>query len=39
MNNLIKIADNIPETLDEQLFEEFMKKVNVWDYTDISREN
>ena len=39
MNNLMKIVDNTPKTLDKQLFGEFMKKVPVWDYANISREN
>ena len=39
MNNLIKITENTPETLDEQLFGQFMKKVAVWDYANISKEN
>ena len=38
MNNLIKIVDNTSETLDEQLFGQFMK-VRVWDYANISKEN
>ena len=38
MNNLIKIVDNTPETLDEQLFGQFMR-VTVWDYANISKEN
>ena len=38
MNNLIKIVDNTSETLDEQLFGQFMK-VTVWDYANISKEN
>ena len=38
MNNLIKIVDNTPETLDEQLFGQFMK-VTVWDYANVSKEN
>ena len=39
MNTLIKIAENTPETHEEQLFTQFMKKVPVWDYPNISKEN
>ena len=39
MNNLTKIMDNEPQTLDEQLVGQFMKKVKVWDYANISKEN
>ena len=39
MNNLIKIADNTPEPLDEQLFGQSIKKFPVWDYANISKEN
>ena len=39
MNNLIKIADNTPETFDKQLFGQFMKKVAVWNFANISKEN
>ena len=39
MYNLIKIVDNTPETLKEQLFGQFMKKVPVWNYANISKEN
>ena len=39
MNKLLNIVDNATETLDEQTFSEFMKKIAVWDYTNISREN
>ena len=39
MNTLIKITENTPETLDAQLFTQFMKKVSVWDYANISKEN
>ena len=38
-NNLIGIADNTPETLDEQLFGQFVGKVNVFDCANISKEN
>ena len=39
MNTLIKITENTLETVDEQLFTQFMKKVLVWDYLNISKEN
>ena len=39
MNNLIKTADNKPETLNKQFFSQFMKKVSVRNYANISKEN
>ena len=39
MNKLISITNNATKTFDEQLFSEFMKRVTIWDYVNISREN
>ena len=39
MNNSIKIADNTPEPLDEQLLGQSVRKVPLWDYANISKEN
>ena len=38
MNNLIKIANKTPQTFDK-LFGQFMEKVTVWDYANVSKEN
>ena len=37
MDKLISIANNASETLYEELFGEFMKKVTLCDYTNISK--
>ena len=39
MDKLISIANNASETLHEELFGEFMKKVTLCDYTNISKES
>ena len=39
MNKLISITNNATKTFDKQLFSEFMKRVTIWDYANISREN
>lgn len=39
MDRRINFADIIEEKIDENLFLEFMKKVAIWDYVSISRQN
>ena len=39
MDKLIILVDNTTETLDEKLFEEFMKTISVCGYANISKES